>query len=136
MELSSFQSDFLGRGSRESPMFNRREFLATATVATTSFLQQRFAWGKTEEIPATGIHNPNLASFDNLFTKFLKENALPGVGVAVTRQGKLVYARGFGYADVENKKPVEPNSQFRLASVSKPITATGVFHLLDKGKLK
>ncbi|HEV3385321.1 MAG TPA: serine hydrolase domain-containing protein [Gemmata sp.] len=117
-------------------MFTRREFLATATVATTSFLQPRFAWGKTEEIPATGIHNPNLASFDNLFTKFLKENALPGVGVAVTHQGKLVYARGFGYADVENKKPVEPNSQFRLASVSKPITATGIFHLLDKGKLK
>jgi N-acyl-D-amino-acid deacylase len=117
-------------------MFNRRDFLATATVATSTLFHQRIAWGNVDEIPSTGIRNPNLAPFDNLFTKFVKENSLPGVGVAVTRQGKLVYARGFGYADLENKKPVEPNSLFRLASVSKPITATGVLHLLDKGKLK
>src|ERR1700731_2567242 len=117
-------------------MFTRREFLATATVTTSALFHPRFGWGRIEEIPATGIHNPNLASFDNLFTKFLKENTLPGVGVAVTRQGKLVYARGFGFADVEKKKPVEPNSLFRLASVSKPLTATGILHLLDKGKLK
>src|SRR5579872_2908141 len=117
-------------------MINRRELLAAATAATAGLIVPRFTWGNAEEIPATGVRNPNLASFDNLFAKFLKDNALPGVGVAVTRFGKLVYARGFGYADLENKKPVEPNSIFRLASVSKPITAVGVLHLFEKGKIK
>jgi CubicO group peptidase (beta-lactamase class C family) len=117
-------------------MLNRRTFLASATVAATGLVRSRNAWGLAEEVPVTGAHNPNLAPFDNLFTKFLKDNALPGVGVAVTRNGKLVYARGFGHADLENKRPVEPNALFRLASVSKPITAVGVLHLFDQGKLK
>jgi N-acyl-D-amino-acid deacylase len=71
-----------------------------------------------------------------LFTQFLPEHAIPGSGVAVTRDGKLVYARGFGYADVEAKKPVQPHSLFRLASVSKPITAVGVLTLVERGQLK
>lgn len=117
-------------------MITRRAFLASSTLATTSISPLWSSRGLAEDLPVTGAHNPNLASFDNLFTKFLKENALPGVGVAVTRNGKLVYARGFGHADLENHKPVEPNALFRLASVSKPITAVGILHLLDQGKLK
>jgi CubicO group peptidase (beta-lactamase class C family) len=116
-------------------MFSRRSFLLATTGAASELLRP-FGWASADEIPATGVHDPNLAPFDNLFTKFLKDNSIPGVGVAVTRNGKLVYARGFGHADVENRKPVEPNSLFRLASVSKPITAVGVLHLLDQGKLK
>ena len=82
------------------------------------------------------MNNPALSPFDDLFTKFLKQNAIPGVGVAVTRNGKLVYARGFGHANVEKNTSVEPTAGFRIASVSKPITAVGVMHLIDNGKLK
>jgi CubicO group peptidase (beta-lactamase class C family) len=52
------------------------------------------------------------------------------------RDGKLFYARGFGYADVEHKTPVQPDAQFRIASVSKPITAVAVMKLVEEGKLK
>jgi N-acyl-D-amino-acid deacylase len=54
----------------------------------------------------------------------------------VVRDGKLIYARGFGYADVENKTPVQPDALFRIASVSKPITSVAIMKLVEEGKLK
>ena len=66
-------------------------------------------------------------------TSFIEENKVPGRLLAVTRRGKLVYARGFGYADVERKMPVQPAALFRIASVSKPITAVAVMQLVEKG---
>ena len=54
----------------------------------------------------------------------------------MTKDGRLVYARGFGYAVVDPQQPVQPTSLFRIASVSKPITAVGVLQLVDRGRLK
>ena len=50
------------------------------------------------------------------------------------RDGRLIYARGFGYADVESKTPVQPDALFRIASVSKPITSAAVMKLVEEGK--
>jgi N-acyl-D-amino-acid deacylase len=94
------------------------------------------AFSFAEEPPVTGTKTPGLEPLDNLFTSFLKKHKRPGVSAAVTHNGKLAYARGFGFADVEAKRPVEPDSAFRLASISKPITAVGILQLLDQGKLK
>src|SRR5215831_692574 len=113
--------------ARKTPMFTRRDFLASTLAVAPASLHARFA--AADDPPVTGVANPALAPFDNLLTKFVKDNALPGAGVAVTRNGKLVYARGFGYDDIENKKPVEPAAMFRIASISKPFTAVGVLHL-------
>ncbi|MCP3694044.1 MAG: beta-lactamase family protein, partial [Planctomycetaceae bacterium] len=66
----------------------------------------------------------------------IKTHQVPGASLAVTRAGKLVYARGFGYADLAKKQPVQPGSQFRVASLSKPITAVAILQLVDQGKLK
>jgi len=55
--------------------------------------------------------------------------------LGVTKGGRLVYARGYGYADVALKTQVQPNTLFRLASVSKPITAAGIDLLVEQGKL-
>src|SRR5262249_10910546 len=48
----------------------------------------------------------------------------------------LVYARGFGYADVHRREPAQANSLMRIASVSKPITAAAILLLVQQGKLK
>jgi N-acyl-D-amino-acid deacylase len=61
---------------------------------------------------------------------------LPGGAIAIVRDGKLFYARGFGYADVENKTPVQPDARFRIASVSKSLTSAGIMKLVEEGKLK
>src|SRR4051812_36316714 len=114
-------------------MNSRRAFL-TSAAALPVCLHTRLA--KSAELPVTGAADPNLAPFDKLMTGFVAEHAIPGASLAVTRNGRLVYARGFGYADVENKTPVEPGALFRIASVSKPITGVAVMHLLDAGKIK
>src|SRR5467141_2697033 len=60
---------------------------------------------------------------------------IPGVQVAVAVNGKLVWSEGFGYADVERKRPVTRETQFRIGSVSKPLTAAAVALLYQQGKL-
>src|SRR5262245_31604813 len=116
------------------PNFTRRAFLALAAgLAARLPIVAQTSDGK---IPITGVANPNLDPFDTLMTSFVKENKVPGASLAVTRQGKLVYARGFGYADVDQKEPVQPDALFRIASVSKPITGVAVMQLAEKQKLK
>src|SRR5207249_2946676 len=88
------------------------------------------------ELPATGKPVPDLAPFDQVMKKVLHDNRVPGGTIAVGRDGAIVYARGFGYSDQENKEAVEPDALFRLASVSKPITAVAVLQLVERGKLK
>jgi N-acyl-D-amino-acid deacylase len=77
-----------------------------------------------------------MGSYDQTITDFMRKYAIPGGAVAVLRDGKLIYARGFGYADVANKTPVRPDALFRIASVSKPITAAAIMKLVEEGKLK
>ena len=94
--------------------------------------------GADPNVPSqvTGMANPDLAPFDNLISEFLHKHELPGAALAVTRHSRLVYARGFGLADVELKRPVQPASQFRLASISKPLTAIAVMQLVEQSKFQ
>ncbi len=88
------------------------------------------------KIPATGLADPDLASFDEMMLKFVDENLVPGAALAVAKDGKLVYVRGFGYADTLAGLPVEPAMRFRIASISKPITAALILRLVELGLLK
>src|SRR5262245_19433062 len=89
-----------------------------------------------QQIPITGTEVPVMKSYDQVITDFMRKLSIPGGAVAVMRSGKLIYARGFGYADVENKTLVQPDALFRIASVSKTITATAVMKLVEEGKLR
>src|SRR5580765_6292995 len=82
-----------------------------------------------EETPVTGIERTECTALDDWMTAFVKEHNIPGGSLAVMRDGKLVYARGFGWADRDAKTPVQPDSLFRIASVSKPITAVAILKL-------
>jgi N-acyl-D-amino-acid deacylase len=88
-----------------------------------------------QEILISGQAVPGMESYDKTISDFMRQFAIPGGAVAVMRDGKLIYARGFGFADVENKKPVQPDALFRIASVSKPITAAAIMKLVEEGKL-
>jgi N-acyl-D-amino-acid deacylase len=106
-------------------------------VAASACLAQR-PLSKTESgaLPTTGATDPNLAPLDRLMISFVKEHHAPGAALAVARHGRLVYARGFGLADKEKKEPVEPHALFRIASISKPITAAAILQLVERKKLK
>jgi N-acyl-D-amino-acid deacylase len=88
------------------------------------------------EIPISGAAVPGMGSYDQVIPDFMRKHGIPGGAVAVVRDGRLIYARGFGYADVENKTPVQPDALFRIASVSKPITAVAIMKLVEEGKLR
>ncbi len=65
----------------------------------------------------------------------IQENALPGLAIAVVFQDKVVYAKGFGVRDATTKLPVDADTVFQLASLSKPIGSTVVADLVGEGKI-
>jgi CubicO group peptidase (beta-lactamase class C family) len=73
---------------------------------------------------------------DGLMPLSLERDDIAGAVVAVVKDGKLLFAKGYGYADVATKKPVSPDSTlFRPGSVSKLFTWTAVMQLMEQGKL-
>jgi serine beta-lactamase-like protein LACTB, mitochondrial len=60
---------------------------------------------------------------------------LPGLSVALAVDGEIVWAEGFGWADVDGRTPVTPVTRFRLGALSKPLTAVGAALLHDRGRL-
>jgi N-acyl-D-amino-acid deacylase len=112
-------------------MPTRRQTLLAAG-ATLALTQLSFA--DEAETPVTG--EPMIAAFDEWMLAFLKQYAISGGQLAAMRGGKIVYSRGFGYADREKKEAVQPKSLFRIASVSKPITAVAILRLVQQQKLK
>ena len=112
------------------PRPTRRRFLRTAAAGLALW-----PWDERSDGAATGPFMPKLAAYDDLMAAFMREHKPPGAALAVTYHGRLVYARGFGHADLERHEAVRPASLFRIASLSKPFTATAVMHLVEQGKL-
>jgi CubicO group peptidase (beta-lactamase class C family) len=88
-----------------------------------------------KKVSVTGLADADLAPFDDLMINFVRDNQVPGAALAVAKDGKLVYARGFGHADEGLAMPVQPGVRFRIASVSKPITAALMMRLIELGLL-
>src|SRR5690242_16197171 len=65
----------------------------------------------------------------------LTETSTPSIAVAVARDGRIIWEEGFGWADRENLTPATENTMYSLASISKPMTATGLMILVQNGKV-
>lgn len=91
--------------------------------------------GTTKDFVFEGSVQVDIATVDNAVKAFMAKYNVPGVSVAITKDERLVYAKGYGLADKDKNVPVTTNSLFRLASVSKPITAIATLKLVDEGKL-
>ena len=76
-----------------------------------------------------------LAGIDTLFNRILKDQQVAGFAVAVVKGDQVIYSKGFGYRDFENKKPVTPNTLFAIGSSSKAFTASLMGLLQKEGKL-
>ncbi len=62
------------------------------------------------------------------------ESRATGCSVAIAQNGRVVFQHGFGYADMEDFSPVRPQTVFRIASISKSVTAVAVMQLVERGK--
>lgn len=95
-----------------------------------------------EEVPFSLLLDNQLSEFeetsviDQQVNSFLKRWKIYGASLAITKDERLVYAKGFGTANKETGEEVKPGHLFRIASVSKLITAVAVMKLYEEGKLE
>lgn len=83
----------------------------------------------------TVMNSSDREKIDNAINGYMSSNGIPGLSFAVIKQGKLVFAKGYGQADQSTGEPVGPNHRFRIASVSKPMTAIAIMNLIEENKL-
>lgn len=119
---------------------SRRAFLAgaidAAALALPAIAGAAQAPPRAPEAPAVDRDTVRgLAPFDDLLDAFVRDQQVPGAQLAVASEGRLVHARGFGWASREAQQAVEATTLFRIASLSKPITATAVLQLAERSKL-
>ncbi len=72
---------------------------------------------------------------ERTINSFMKKWTIEGASVAISKNGRLVFAKGFGFADTTAKIITQPYSKFRIASISKLVTAVAIMKLQEDGKL-
>ena len=93
-------------------------------------------WAAIVWLPvASAASKGNLDGFDDFMSKAMAEFKVPGAAVAVVQDGKIVFAKGYGYRDVARKQPVTGATIFPIASITKSFTVTALGTLVDQGKL-
>jgi CubicO group peptidase (beta-lactamase class C family) len=85
--------------------------------------------------PTTPLPPAQIQALESAVDAFMAERKIPGLTVAVVVDRRFAWTKGFGLADVENAVPATAGTMYRLASVSKPMTATAVMQLVEKGKI-
>ena len=81
------------------------------------------------------MQDADLALIDSKINAYMQQQSIPGLSIAIVKNERLVYAEGFGQADTTTHASVTPTSLFRIASISKPVTAVAVMELVEAGKL-
>jgi N-acyl-D-amino-acid deacylase len=110
---------------------NRRTFLGTGLLGTAALTQSCISPSASDRRKKLSL----AAAFDPEVEAFMAARKVPGGALAVVKDRRLVYARGYGWADRDAEIAVGPDSLFRIASISKPITAVAVMKLIEQGRL-
>jgi len=110
---------------------NRRTFIGTSLLGAAALTQSCVSSSASSRRKKVTLS----AAFDPEVEAFMAARKVPGGALAVVRDRRLVYARGYGWADRDAEIPVKPDSLFRIASISKPITAVAVMKLIEHGRL-
>lgn len=105
-------------------------------LATTLLLAATLAAQGPSPIPTAGSTVPDLAIFDRTVTAIMAKYHLPGGQLSVAKDGRLVLSRAYGFADVDKQQPVDRNSLFRVASVSKTLTTAAILKLMEDGRIR
>lgn len=105
--------------------------LFCASVLPRAFAQS-FAPASPEE---AGVSSERLVRIDAALEKYVEEERLPGAALVIGRRGHVVYARAFGYRDLEAGELLEITDLFRIASQTKAVVSVGVMMLQEQGRL-
>lgn len=86
--------------------------------------------------PFSSVAQWDVVQLEKTVKESLQAFYTPGMAVGVVYKGDVLYSRGFGFADLQNKRPVTSDTYFRIASTSKAFTVAALSILVDEGKLK
>ena len=109
--------------------------IRNACVAACVVAAALFAAAAGAAAPTTGLPNPAFDNVDQTITAWMGKYSIPGGTVAIAYNGKIVYSRGYGYANATTGIRAQPDTLFRVASLSKAVTAAAILKLADSGKL-
>jgi len=101
-------------------LMNRRQYLAVSTGACLGGMTGSQAAVETKR----------------LAEDFLEKFEVPGLSIAIAKDGQIVRKEAFGFADLKRQEVLGTDHRFRIASISKPITSAAIFLLIEGGKLK
>ncbi|SHE66005.1 serine hydrolase domain-containing protein [Pedobacter caeni] len=107
--------------------------LLTAFHITNTYAQHT-ARSASKSNPGTGYEQDRLLKIDAMIQRQMDAKHIPGATALVLKDGKVIYQKAFGYADLETKRKVKNDDIFRIASQSKAITSLGVMMLWEEGK--
>jgi CubicO group peptidase (beta-lactamase class C family) len=128
----AFMSIRFSNSSSTRSLFHVVALFLTAmalSIAPVSASAQQTVTAKAHEPFADARANANKIGAE------LLTRGIPGLAIAVALDGKIIYAEGFGYADLEQRVPAWPTTKFRIGSVSKPLTAAALMKMVEADKL-
>src|SRR5689334_9139790 len=136
ISLAGDQVAFKIKGIPGDPSFKGKLASDGATIkgtftqgkTTTDFILARAA------DPAVAMKK-SLEGFDAVIEKAIKDFKVPGLAIAVVKDGQVIYSRGFGKRDTEKGQPVTPETLFAIGSCTKAFTTFVMGTLVDEGKL-
>jgi len=114
-----------GFSSRTRRLFSIIPALLVLLLATPSLLQCQ----------ETKLSPEKRQQIETAVSNFLTSTHVPGVSIAVVENGEYEWGAGFGFADLEGNAPASEHTLFRLASISKSLTATAAMQLWERGQL-
>ncbi len=93
-----------------------------------------FAQAQVINIAAAGDQSPAGRAFA-MFDQAVSSPTVPGISAALSNKDGIIWAEGFGWADLENRVPMSTQTKMRIGSVAKPLTAAALMRLYDQGKV-
>ena len=101
----------------------------------TKGLEARTEKGETFSVPVNSLianskTNRKFKSFDDAILKYMKERSIGAGTLAIRDKNKLVYQQAYGWSDEKNRISLRPNALFRIASLTKPVTAGAIYELI------
>jgi CubicO group peptidase (beta-lactamase class C family) len=99
-----------------------------------------FQCNEPQEQSAGDIIKGNLGAelqtkLESFINEAIEGYGLPGLAIGIVKDNEIVYARGFGFKNIETREPMTITTLFHMASISKPFVATGIMQLVEKGKI-
>jgi CubicO group peptidase (beta-lactamase class C family) len=122
----------------------RKILFATLLISLISFnpgAQENSSVATEKLVPQNVRLNNSISAGDEFagaektVNYFLRKWSIAGASIAISKDGKLVYAKGFGYADTTTRTETQPYNLFRIASISKLVTAVAIMKLEEEGQL-